>query len=46
MVFALTDPWIYNEYTDGRKLPKEYDNFGGGLDLVQWLLEQRAKLQH
>ena len=45
MVFAVTDPWIYNEYTDGRKLPKEYDNFGGGVELVQWLLDQRAKLQ-
>ena len=20
-VFAMTDPWLYNEYTDGRKLP-------------------------
>jgi unsaturated rhamnogalacturonyl hydrolase len=46
MVFAVTDPWVYNEYTDGRKLPAEYDNFGGGVELVQWLLEQRAALPH
>lgn len=46
MVFAVTDPWLYNEYTDGRKLPPEYDNFAGGVELVDWLLEQRAKLQH
>jgi unsaturated rhamnogalacturonyl hydrolase len=45
MVFAVTDPWVYNEYTDGRKLPAEYDNFGGGADLVQWVLEQRRKLR-
>ena len=44
MVFAVTDPWIYNEYTDGRKLPPEYDNFGGGVELVRWLMEQRGKL--
>ena len=44
IVFAVTDPWLYNEYTDGRKLPAEYDNFGGGVDLVQWLLEEREKL--
>jgi unsaturated rhamnogalacturonyl hydrolase len=46
MVFAVTDPWIYNEYTDGRKLPAEYDDFGGGVDLVRWLLQQRAQLPH
>jgi unsaturated rhamnogalacturonyl hydrolase len=43
MVFAVTDPWVYNEYTDGRKLPAEYDNFGGGVDLVRWLVETRGK---
>jgi len=30
MVFAVTDPWLYNEYTDGRKLPADYDNFAAG----------------
>jgi unsaturated rhamnogalacturonyl hydrolase len=44
MVFAVTDPWVYNEYTDGRKLPVEYDNFGGGANLVQWVIEERGKL--
>lgn len=44
MVFAVTDPWLYNEYTDGRKLPPEYDNFAGGQDLVAWLLQQQARL--
>ena len=24
-VFAVGDPWFYNEYLDGRKLPMEYD---------------------
>ena len=39
-VFALTDPWLYNEYTDGLKLPPEYQNYAGGKELVRWLLEQ------
>lgn len=41
-VYAVADPWLYNEYTDGRKLPPELDNFGAGMELVQWLLQQKA----
>lgn len=44
MVFAVTDPWLYNEYTDGRKLPVEFDNFAAGRELTAWLLQQRARL--
>ena len=39
-VVAVTDPWLYNEYTDGRKLPPEYDNFAAGTEFVHWLLDQ------
>jgi len=39
-VFVLGDPWLYNEYTDGRKLPAEYDNFKAAKDLSKWLLQQ------
>jgi unsaturated rhamnogalacturonyl hydrolase len=39
-VFAVADPWIYNEYTDGRNLPPEYDNLAGAEELVHWLVEQ------
>ncbi len=39
-VFAVVDPWLYNEYTDGRKLPVEYDNYAGGQELVRWILSQ------
>lgn len=39
-VFAAVDPWLYNEYTDGRKLPAEYDNYAAGKELVRWILEQ------
>jgi unsaturated rhamnogalacturonyl hydrolase len=39
-VFATVDPWLYNEYTDGRKLPAEYDNYAAGRELVRWILSQ------
>jgi unsaturated rhamnogalacturonyl hydrolase len=39
-VYATVDPWLYNEYTDGRKLPAEYDNYAGGTELVRWILQQ------
>ena len=39
-VFATGDPWLYNEYTDGRKLPMEYENFKAANDLVLWLIKQ------
>lgn len=42
-VFAVGDPWLYNEYTDGRKLPSEYQNALAGRDLIQWLLKQIPK---
>lgn len=41
-VFAIGDPWLYNEYTDGRKLPEEYQNFEAANELVNWLIN-RAK---
>jgi unsaturated rhamnogalacturonyl hydrolase len=42
-VFALGDPWIYNEYVDGRKLPAEYENFKAANDFTLWLLNQTRK---
>ncbi|HMC86610.1 MAG TPA: hypothetical protein VKI61_13880 [Chitinophagaceae bacterium] len=39
-VFAVGDPWFYNEYTDGKKLPPEYENYAAATDLVKWLLRQ------
>jgi unsaturated rhamnogalacturonyl hydrolase len=39
-VYATVDPWLYNEYTDGRKLPAEYDNYAAGKELVRWVLQQ------
>jgi unsaturated rhamnogalacturonyl hydrolase len=38
LVYANVDPWIYNEYTDGRKAPLGEDNFAGGQELTHWLV--------
>lgn len=42
-VFAIGDPWVYNEYVDGRKLPVSFDNYKGATDLVRWAIEQTKK---
>ena len=42
-VFVLGDPWLYNEYTDGRKLPYGFHNYEAAHDLVRWLLAQGKK---
>ena len=39
-VIAMTDPWLYNEYTDGRKLPAMYDNYAAGKEFARWILDQ------
>jgi unsaturated rhamnogalacturonyl hydrolase len=45
-VFAVVDAWLYNEYTGGRHLPAQYDNFAGGKELVRWLLQQVPRGGH
>jgi unsaturated rhamnogalacturonyl hydrolase len=42
-VFAVGDPWLYNEYTDGRKLPADFDNYHAAEFLSAWLLQQSKK---
>ncbi|MDZ7878971.1 MAG: glycoside hydrolase family 88 protein [Saprospiraceae bacterium] len=44
-VFIIGDPWLYNEYVDGRKMPIElgYENFKAANDLATWLLMQVKK---
>jgi unsaturated rhamnogalacturonyl hydrolase len=46
-VFAVVDPWVYNEYTDGRKTHMEgINNYAGGWELVRWLLQQVPAAPH
>ena len=42
-VFALGDPWCYNEYIDGKKLPADFTNFQATEEWVKWLLNQTSK---
>jgi unsaturated rhamnogalacturonyl hydrolase len=39
-VFAVVDPWLYNEYTDPRKHLPQQDNYEAGKEFVHWLLKQ------
>ena len=37
-VFALGDPWLYNEYVDSRRIPAHYENHKASQELARWLL--------
>jgi unsaturated rhamnogalacturonyl hydrolase len=39
-IFVIGDPWLYNEYVDGRRLPLEFENFKAAQDLSLWLIAQ------
>ncbi len=42
-VFVIGDPWLYNEYVDGRRLPGEYENFKAAQDLSRWVIGQARR---
>ena len=37
MVMAVGDPWVYNEYLNGR-LPADYENDKAADDVIKWLI--------
>lgn len=39
-VFALGDPWLYNEYIDHAMLPESFENKSAAVNLVKWLLSK------
>lgn len=41
-VFAVGDPWLYNEYLDNRKLPAGFENYKAAENLFKWLLNGRT----
>ncbi|MDP4227674.1 MAG: hypothetical protein Q8907_16470 [Bacteroidota bacterium] len=45
MVFAVGDPWIYNEYIDHDRLPKDFDNRKAAENLTTFLLQSCHKGQ-
>ncbi|MDQ6904552.1 MAG: glycoside hydrolase family 88 protein, partial [Bacteroidota bacterium] len=42
-VFAVGDPWFYNEYDDGRKIPMYLENYKASEDVVKWAIAQTSK---
>ncbi len=38
-VFAVGDPWLYNEYIDNRRLPVDFENIKAARNLFSWLLD-------
>lgn len=44
-VFAVGDPWIYDEYFDNRKLPIEFENYKAARNLFSWLLSKSKKVR-
>ncbi len=42
-VVAIVDPWLYNEYTDHRKVLPQQDNYAAGKEFVSWLLKQSQR---
>ena len=42
-VFALGDPWLYNEYVDGRKMNGLFQNHQAARELSAWLLNESKK---
>lgn len=39
-VFAVGDPWLYNEYIDHAHLPVDFENLKAAKNLVDWLLSE------
>ena len=44
-VFALGDPWVYNEYIGHSRLPKDYENDKAAKNLFEWLLGKAQKVK-
>ena len=44
MVFAVGDPWFYNEYMDQRRLPEGYDNALAAKNLFGWLFSSVSRV--
>lgn len=41
-VLAITDPWFYNEYADGRKMG-QYKGFEAAQDVAEWAVHQARR---
>lgn len=43
VVFAVGDPWFYNEYVNGKKLPASFQNVLAMQELTLWLIHEARK---
>jgi unsaturated rhamnogalacturonyl hydrolase len=43
-VFAVGDPWLYNEYIDNHKLPVGFENEKAAVNLFTWLLKKSNRV--
>ena len=43
MVFAIGDPWLYNEYMDNSRLLLGYENYPAAVSFVRWICENAQK---
>ena len=39
-VIGVGDPWLYNEYVDGKKLPADFQNFEAMGQFVNWVMSK------
>jgi lysophospholipase L1-like esterase len=45
LVFAVGDPWLYNEYLDNRRLPVGYENKEAAASFFRWLLSNAENVR-
>ncbi|WP_166566050.1 glycoside hydrolase family 88 protein [Emticicia sp. CRIBPO] len=38
-VFVVGDPWLYNEYLDGRRIGPSFQNYAAARDIIRWILK-------
>lgn len=45
-VIAVGDPWFYNEYINGRKLPSSFKNYEATQQFTLWLLNHSKEINY
>ncbi|HEY9167661.1 MAG TPA: GDSL-type esterase/lipase family protein [Candidatus Kryptonia bacterium] len=45
LVFAVGDPWLYNEYLDNKKLPVGFENYKAARSLFRFLIERSMSIK-
>ncbi|MCX8472181.1 MAG: glycoside hydrolase family 88 protein [Sediminibacterium sp.] len=40
-ILVVSDPWLYNEYVDGRKLTSNFKNWQAAHDIIEWIFKTK-----